>query len=299
MARLSVGVVLSSPATVAAAEVADFARRVEEAGLDAVFVGDHLTPARPLLDSTVTLATVAAVTRRIRVGFGVMVVALRHPAWVAREVAALQLLSAGRVILGVGTGGDVHGMAAWRAVGVDPHRRGVETDARLALLPDLISGRPTAIGPDAVLTLAPGAEVPPIWVGGGSAVAMRRSVANGATWFPSMLLPADLAAGVEALGATAAGLGRMTPPVAVGGAALLGGHDHAADLERFTSALIDGYGIPPDRAGALPITGGAEQAAERMHAYAEAGASWLVLSLIGPDWRRQSELLARARQLLE
>ena len=54
---------------------------MEALGLDGLFVGDHLAAALPLLDSTITLATVAAVTERIRIGFGVMVLALRHPAW--------------------------------------------------------------------------------------------------------------------------------------------------------------------------------------------------------------------------
>jgi hypothetical protein len=112
MSRLRVGVMLSVFGWATVEDVRPFARHVERLGLDSVFVGDHLISDRPLLDSVVTLATAAAVTERIRLGFGVMVVPLRHPAWVAKQVASLQHLSGNRVILGLGSGGRVHGMAA-------------------------------------------------------------------------------------------------------------------------------------------------------------------------------------------
>jgi alkanesulfonate monooxygenase SsuD/methylene tetrahydromethanopterin reductase-like flavin-dependent oxidoreductase (luciferase family) len=54
----------------------------------------------------------------VKIGFGVMVLALRGPAWAAKQVATLQALSGERVILGVGAGSDLHGTAAWDAIGV-------------------------------------------------------------------------------------------------------------------------------------------------------------------------------------
>jgi Luciferase-like monooxygenase len=110
-----------------------------------VFVGDHLISVRPLLDSVVTLATAAAVTERIRLGFGVMVVPLRHPAWVAKQVASLQHLSGNRVILGLGSGGRVHGMAGWEAVRVPFAAGGRRLDAALDVLPRLIAGEPAPV----------------------------------------------------------------------------------------------------------------------------------------------------------
>ena len=64
-------------------------------------------------------------------------------------------------------------------------RRG-RTDEGLTVLRDLIAGRPTPLG-DTQLTLQPGAQPPPIWIGGMSKAAMRRSAEHGDAWFPSML----------------------------------------------------------------------------------------------------------------
>ncbi len=143
MARPSVSVIVPRALRFAAADLSAVARHVEGAGLDGVFVGDHLAAAVPQADSTLALAVAAAATMRIRVGFGVMVLALRHPAWAAKQIASLQQLSGNRVILGVGLGGAVHGTAAWDAVGVPYQDRGARTDAALGILHGLISGEPT------------------------------------------------------------------------------------------------------------------------------------------------------------
>ena len=296
MRRLSIGVMLSVSST-RAEDVGSHARHVEQLGLDAVFVGDHLAPARPVLESTVTLATAAAVTERVRLGFGVMVVALRHPAWAAKQVATLQHLSGNRVILGIGTGGAVHGTAAWKAVGVPYAERGRHTDAVLDLLPGLIAGRPTRLDSGASITLAPGAEVPPVWIGGGSAAALRRSVEHAGTWFPSMVLADQVAGGARRLAELAGERGRPRPGIAVGGSVL--GGSPASALEGFATALIRGYGVPPERAANMAITGSPARVAERFAEYAEAGADHLVLGVVGDDWRRQCELIAEARALLD
>lgn len=298
MTRLSIGVMLSTSGESTAGEVRSFARHVEQLGLDAVFAGDHLTPAQPLLDATVTLATAAAATERIQIGYGVMVVALRHPAWVARELGSLQQLSGNRVILGVGSGGLVHGTAAWEAVGVPYAERGRRTDAALALLPQLIAGRPTRFGGASSLTLAPSARVPPIWVGGGSGAALRRSVEHGSAWFPSMVPARFVAAGASRMEELAGERARARPGIAVGGAVLLGRPTSTSVLDGFVAGLARGYGMPRERAAAIPITGSPAEAAERFAEYAAAGADHLVLGLIGEDWRQQCELLAEARALL-
>lgn len=298
MTRLSIGVMLNTSGETTAEDVRSFARHVEQLGLDSVFTGDHLTPALPLLDATVTLATAAAATERIRIGYGVMVVALRQPAWVARELSSLQQLSGNRVILGIGSGGPVHGTAAWEALGVPYAERGRRTDAALSVLPQLIAGRPTRLDTESTLTLAPAAEVPPIWIGGGSRAALRRSVEHGAAWFPSMVPPGFVADGARRMDELASERGRPRPGIAVGGATLLGAHAESSLLDGVIAGLTQGYGIPREWAAAIPITGSPAQAAERFAEYAGVGADHLVLGIIGGDWQRQCELIAEARALL-
>lgn len=168
MTRLQMSVMLGALRSTRPEDVRSNARHAEDLGIDAVFVGDHLVAAVPVLDSTLTLATVAAVTDRISIGFGVMLPALRGAAWAAKQIATLQLLSNNRVILGVGSGGDVHGRAGWDATGVPYRQRGARTDETLAALRPLIAGELTTLPSGATVTLAPGAPVPPIWIGGAS-----------------------------------------------------------------------------------------------------------------------------------
>src|SRR5689334_25009542 len=99
------------------ADVKDSARYAEELGLDSVWSTDHLVASAPLLDSSVVLATAAAVTERITVGYNVMLLALRPVAWAAKQINTLQLVSNNRLVLGVGTGNPAHGDIGWRAAG--------------------------------------------------------------------------------------------------------------------------------------------------------------------------------------
>ena len=294
-AKPRVSVIVPHAMRFAAADLSAVARHVEDAGLDGVFVGDHLAAAVPHADSTLALAVAAAATTRIRVGFGVMVLALRHPAWAAKQVATLQQLSGNRVILGVGLGGAVHGTAAWDAVGVPYRERGARTDAALGILRGLISGEPTELPGGSMLTLAPGAPSPPIWIGGGGAAARRRAAAYGDGWFPSMITPGDLAAGAAHLAELWAERDRTEiATVAVGGSVLLGADLPTGALDAHIAALVDGYRIPADVAAKLPLSGSPAAVAERLLSYADAGARHIVLGLIGGDWRQQCDLLAEA-----
>jgi alkanesulfonate monooxygenase SsuD/methylene tetrahydromethanopterin reductase-like flavin-dependent oxidoreductase (luciferase family) len=289
-ARLSIGVMARPGAAGTAADIADQARHAERLGLDGLFIGDHLKPAGPYPESMVLLAAAAGATERIALGVAVMVLALRHPAWAAKQLATLQHVSGGRVVLGVGSGGALHGTEAWDAVGVPFAERGRATDASLALLPALIAGERVELPSGQSIQLAPGAAVPPILVGGNSAAARRRAVRHRAGWFPSMATTSQIREGVRELPSGA--------EVAVGLGALLGDAVARPRVDAFVASLVAGYGIEPEEAATVPITGTPTEAAERLDAYASAGATWVVLTAIDADWRRQWELMAAAAALL-
>ncbi|NJP98311.1 LLM class flavin-dependent oxidoreductase [Nonomuraea sp. FMUSA5-5] len=122
------------------------ARHAEQAGLDAVWHGDHLAVGGPVLDAPIALATAAAATTRIRIGTSVFIPAIRPLVWAAKQVATLQYVSGGRLVLGVGSGG---GAEQWAAAGVPYGERGRRTDTALELLPRLLAGDPVVL-PDAV-----------------------------------------------------------------------------------------------------------------------------------------------------
>jgi alkanesulfonate monooxygenase SsuD/methylene tetrahydromethanopterin reductase-like flavin-dependent oxidoreductase (luciferase family) len=199
----------------------------------------------------------------------------------AKQIALLQHVSGDRVVLGVGTGGAMHGTEAWEAVGVPYAERGRRTDKALALLPGLIRGETVELPSGASITLSPGAEVPPILIGGNSPAALRRAVRHGAGWFPGMATSRQIVDGARQLPHGA--------QIAVGGMALLGADATDPRIDRLVASLVDGLGIPPEEAARLPITGTPAQAAERFAAYADAGATWLVVGTIGDDWQRPVE----------
>jgi alkanesulfonate monooxygenase SsuD/methylene tetrahydromethanopterin reductase-like flavin-dependent oxidoreductase (luciferase family) len=243
------------------------------------------------------LGIAASATSRVKVGFGVMVLALRGPAWAAKQVATLQALSGGRVILGVGAGGDLHGTDAWDAVGIPSSERGRATDAALRVLPGLITGAPATLSSGALLQLAPGSAMPPLWIGGMSTAAQRRAARFGDAWFPSMLPASQLAVARRRLRDLAAGQGRPEPAIALGAAAILGPPQPTV-RDSFIRGLSDGYGIPSEIAAHVPITGNVNQAADRLAEYAAAGVSHLVVGLVGEDWPGQCDLLAQAHATL-
>jgi alkanesulfonate monooxygenase SsuD/methylene tetrahydromethanopterin reductase-like flavin-dependent oxidoreductase (luciferase family) len=289
--RLKIAVRLQVDTDGTGADACDQARHAEDLGLDGIFVGDHLKPAWPYPESTVVLAAAAGVTERIQVGLGAMILALRHPAWAAKQIASLQHVSGGRVVLGVGIGAAEYGTEAWEAVGVPYAERGRRTDEALALLPGLIRGETVELPSGASITLSPGADVPPILIAGNSPAAVRRATRHGAGWFSSMATPGQVADGARQLADPA--------EVAAGAVTRLGDDGGDARIDRLVASLTDGRGIPREDAAQLPITGTPAQAAERFAAYADAGATWLVLNILGDDWKAQWELIAEATALLD
>src|SRR5205814_7208282 len=93
----------------------EVAVRAEELGYDSIWAGDHISYRNPILDVVVALSTFAAVTKRITVAAGIVLLPLRHPSVVAKEFASLDYASGGRTILGVGVGGE--GEKDFEAVG--------------------------------------------------------------------------------------------------------------------------------------------------------------------------------------
>jgi alkanesulfonate monooxygenase SsuD/methylene tetrahydromethanopterin reductase-like flavin-dependent oxidoreductase (luciferase family) len=244
---------------------------------------------RPLL-----AAAVAATTRTVMIGFGVLILPLRPVAWVAKEVVTLQYLSSRRVLLGIGSGGVVHGDAAWRAVGLDFRRRGRQTDEALEVLPDLVAGKPTIVGGEEV-TLAPGAEMPPVLVAASEAT-FGRVARHADEWYPAFTTPAYIAAGARRLAELAAENGRPAPGVTVNVSCGLGDVPATA-IDGYVRSAAESYGGDEDAVRQAIITGPPDRAAERIAAFARAGVGRIVGYPIAGDRFHQAELLAEATRL--
>jgi alkanesulfonate monooxygenase SsuD/methylene tetrahydromethanopterin reductase-like flavin-dependent oxidoreductase (luciferase family) len=257
----------------------------ETLGFESAWVVDQLIagPGNAILDSTLVLAGAASATQRIRLALGVLIVPLRDCVWIAKQVATLQHLSRGRLLLGVGVGGDRHDRS-WQAVGVPRSERGRRLDAALAVLPDLIAGKEV----DGV-QLAPGATVPPIVVGGISDAAVRRAETHDG-WF---LLPMPPEGVAEAAG-------RVTVPVTADQTIAIVGDPALPSRGEVVQRLVDPdglYGAPADIVDQFLLYGEPDQIAERLQAYGDAGAERIVVTFAAGDWHRQAELLANAADL--
>jgi alkanesulfonate monooxygenase SsuD/methylene tetrahydromethanopterin reductase-like flavin-dependent oxidoreductase (luciferase family) len=282
-------------------DVVAAARHAENLGFESVWAVDQLVAGTgvPLVDSMVALSAVAGATDRVKLGLGVVIVPIRPVAWIAKQVASMQIVSGGRVVLGAGVGGDRH-ERSWAAAGVARRERGRRTDAALAVLPDLIAGKPARL-PDVdgapVVELAPGAPVPPIVVGGTADAALQRVVRHGDGWFAMPVPPATAAPSADRLRQLASEAGRVSPAI-TGSISVAFDDDPALPArDEIVRRLADPdgvYGMPRDAIPAILITGGADDVRERVAGWAAIGAERVVFTLAAGDWHRQAELLAEA-----
>lgn len=275
------------------------ARLAEDLELDSFWTPDNLVREnKPILECMLVLAMAGAATSRIKIGVGVMQLALRATAWAAKEAATLQVLTNGRFVFGVGSGGTFP--SEWAAGGKSTKDRGRRTDAMLAALPSLFAGEPTILpdgGPDPV-TMLPSVDMPPIWVGGHSPAAKQRTARFGDGWLPAVMAPAHLAENGAELAELAKTEGRAMPQLGI----QLHGDVRATRGDARHRELVDWMSTrfkrPREEAEAIILTGPPSAAAERLNEYREAGASLAVFSALGGGWMQQAELLAEARRLV-
>jgi probable F420-dependent oxidoreductase len=198
--------------------------QAEELGYDSVWVSDHVVVPEAtvdrigagIYDPLVTLAVAAGATRRVRLGTTVLIVPYRNPVVTAKMVSSLDVLSGGRVVLGVGAGWLAEESAA---LGVPFAERGAMTDEYLAAMRELwTSPAPSFAGK---YTRFSGVRFepkplqqphPPIWVGGHGRASLRRAAEIGAAWHPINRSVAELRAGREEIERLCRARGRGAPP---------------------------------------------------------------------------------------
>jgi probable F420-dependent oxidoreductase len=269
------------------------AETAEAAGYDSIWAGDHISFHNPIVDVTVALSTFAARTDRITIGSGIVLLPLRPPALVAKEFASLDWLSGGRVVLGVGVGGEGEGDFA--AVGVRRSERGARTDEAMLALRELFRGGEARFEGQffsfAGVRIEPGPAQPggpPLWVGGRSDAAIRRAGTLGDGWMPIWVSPERFARGL----AQARSHGRE-----ITGAVVLPALVGERSRERLGEHLACRYAMEVDPAlvERYCAAGTPDTIAARVQEYADAGAEHVIFNLgCGPD-----EYLSQAEQLYE
>lgn len=281
-------------------DVLEGARRAEALGFDAGWVGDHLWGHAPWLDASVALSAAAAVTERLTLGFSVMLLGLRPPAWAAKQIQSIDALSGGRLVVGIGVGGEYP--EEFEAAGVDVGRRGRRVDETLALLPDLLLGRRVDYDGDTVAVhaspLAPAMpRLPRILIGGRSDAALRRTVRFGDGWLPMWLSPDVLLERSARLRELCAASGRPEPSITL---LILVHVDEDLERSRREAAehLEGQYKLPLHVVERWAALGPRDQVAETLQSYLDVGVSELILMTLGREPLSQYERLAEVCALL-
>ena len=284
----------------AAAPLLALAERAEGLGYDSIWVGDSVT-ARPRHDAITLLGAVAGRTRRAALGTAVLLPALRNPVLLAHQIATLDQVSDGRVILGVGIASDVLNIRAeFAACGVPWEKRLGRMMEGMRLCRALWSGEPVTwdgrwkmenavIGPVPVQKGGP-----PIWVAGSAPATIERVGKHFDGWFPNGPSPEQYAEAWKAMQAAALQAGR--DPAALTGAnyVTLAIDDNQARADaRIDQFLRDYYGQPADimRRKQACFAGSLAGAREWLAAFTHAGTRHFCLRFAG-EHERHLDLLA-------
>jgi len=269
--------------------VLDAARRAEALGLDGLVAGDHVTFHGYGNDGLITLAAIAAVTDSIELKTGVYLLPLRHPVPVALQVAQIDQLSLGRLVLGVGIGGeDPH---EFLSCGIDPRTRGARTNEALQIIRRLwtednvsFNGRHFQLE-DVTLYPKPLRPVP-IYVGGRSDAAFVRAgrFGDGYTGIWQSIDRFRQAEDRIARASTAAG--RQPGCIEFGMQFWTSVGSNRAEARSLVSERMEAmYGVPFERFERYTPIGTAREIAEFILPYVEAGARHINLVPVqgGPE----------------
>ncbi len=281
------------------------AQRVEELGFDSLWISEHMLFYVPTFDAITVLAAFAARTQRILLGSAVLLLPLRHPTVVAKEVASLDIISNGRIILGVGVGGEFP--REFVACGVPVKERGRRTDEAIEVMRRLWSesgvnheGRFFRLE-DANMQPKPVQKPgPPIWVAGRSEAAMKRAARLGDGYMPYLFSPERYRDSLEKLSAFAQQRGRDPTTIEPGMYQFICVADTYEEArQRAIQDLSIRYNQPFDRiVDRYCVLGTPDQCAERLGQYVEAGVRHLILVPIPSSRGLDADLETYAREVV-
>lgn len=270
------------------------AERAEELEYDSLWAADHIviptaiaarypynltgsfgpgSGAWPWMDPFAVLSYVAGRTRRVALGTSVIIVPYRHPLVAAKLAAAVDVLSGGRLIFGVGVGWMED---EFRALGIGDRfaARGRVTDEYLDIMKAVwtqdaasFEGEYHRFTDVSALPRPVQQPHPPLWVGGNGAAALRRVVRLGTGWHPITMLPEEIAAGGRRLAGMLRDAGRDPGEVTI---SLRRTVRLAHSREEAAGRSVD----DPRQA----FTGTPDEVAAQVRAYADAGVRHLLLS---------------------
>ena len=280
-------------------------RRCEELGLDSVWTGDHVSFHHPLYDSLTLLASYAGITKRIKLGSGVYLLALRRPTVVAKITSTLDVLCGGRLIFGVGVGGE--NPKEFEACGVPHNERGARVTEGIDVVrtlwrdtPASFKGRFTqfeSVSIDPKPVQKPG---PPIWVGGRSDAALARAGRQGDGWVSYVVQPERYAQSLAKIRHAAEQAGRPLDRFVAGHLTFVTvGRDYESAERTWVRILSRRYAQDfGPLARKYGVIGTPEQCVEQIERFERAGCRYFVMNSICDLPHEQAQLEAIASDVI-
>ncbi|MEQ9060095.1 MAG: TIGR03619 family F420-dependent LLM class oxidoreductase [Gammaproteobacteria bacterium] len=273
---------------------------LERAGVDSVWQSDRLISTDNYLESLAALASLAGCTERIKFGMNAIVAPLRDPLVLAKQCATIDYLSGGRLLPMFGVG--YPKAAEWAATGRSAEHRGSRANEMFELLTRLWSEeRVTFDGRfyqyrDATIAPRPVQQPLPLWIGGNSDAAIKRTARLGTGWIGGIATTADVARVIAGIKSEAARLGRHIDDDHYGTslAFRIGSKDDAAVVNSpFVKRTGIGEAVDLDT---LFCIGDSNDVITRLRAYVEAGASKFVLFPIAAG---EHDTFEQTRRIIE
>lgn len=279
------------------------AEMAEELGYDAIWVSEHIAFHVPTFDAVTTMAALAARTSTIRIGSAIVILPLRPPAAVAKAVSTLDIISGGRVTLGVGVGGEFP--KEFEVCGVPLGERGGRTNEAIEVMRTLwtqdsasYQGKYFQFSEVAMQPKPVQVGGPPIIIGGRSEAALRRAARLGDGYMPYLFTPSQFAASLDKIRTYAAAAGRQLDRFQ----ATLYQFIYVADtyddaFRQANNRLSTNYNQPFDKlVDRYCAVGTPDACIARLQAYIDAGARDMILvptTSNAADFARQAQRLAR------
>ena len=281
--------------------VLEFIDLCERWDIDSVWVSDRIAAPRPTLDPIVFMAYMASRLRNMKFGTSALVLPTRHPVVLAKQLATLDFLCQGRLLLVVGLGGD--DSKDFAAAGVRKEERGKRADEAIVLIKKLwteenvtFSGNFYSVEDLTLLPRPCQKDGPPIWVGGRSKAALRRAGRLADGWLVSSVTPTEMGEGIEAIRGHAKEAGREIP------------EDHYGVLipyffARSLDEALANAGPSVGRRTDIPVhdyaaLGTPEAIRKKIKAYIDAGATKFVMRPCGAKEFLRTQVATLAKEVI-
>ena len=280
----------------------DLAELCEAKDIDSIWLSDRLSSPAPVPEVMTSLAAIAARTQKLKFGPSVLVLPYRTPVVAAKEMATVDWLSRGRLFPAVGVGVELP--REFDASGVPFKERGRRTDEAIRILrllwtEDEVSYQGEFFKLDRVTVFPkPWQSPPPIWIGGKSEAAQKRTARLGDGWIPSFITPEEFRVGVQRVQDLAAAEKRHVPEDHFGTLINYAVAGSEAEAWNMAQPFVPRGRVDDATMRACTAFGPAEVVAARLEEYVKGGGSKFILRPLCPAERMLDQLALVAEQVI-